>query len=64
MWWPFKNRLMQQRRRAEEARRAVEEARARLTRARTEVVKPLKRADEHNQFMDIIRKSLRPGTDV
>lgn len=47
--------------RAEEARGEVRRSRERQETVREKVVMPLQRAAEHNQFADLIRRSLTEG---
>jgi hypothetical protein len=61
MIWFSRKRRAELAHRAEEARLETEKARNRLHKAREEVVKPLRRAAEQNQFADIIRQSLLSG---
>lgn len=55
--------------RVAEARKHAEQARAEATRSREraeamreDIVRPLRKAAAHNQFSDLIRRTLREGT--
>jgi hypothetical protein len=57
-WWKRRKDLDA---RVQRAEREAEEARERLARTREEVVKPLRRMAENNQFAQMIRESLLNG---
>ena len=58
---PWRRRMRKLDASAERARRETEVSRQRQQQAREQVVRPLERYAEHNQFAELIRASLTEG---